>query len=365
MITSHKFLNILKKKKINFFAGVPDSVLKNLNYLIKKDFKKNLFVCANEGQAVSLAIGHYLSTKTIPCVYLQNSGLGNAINPLISIADKNVYKIPMLMIIGWRGSPFKKDEPQHYKQGIETKAFLKNLGIKYLVVKNDSDLLKVPKIIDDIKKSKNIKALLIPNNFLTKVKEKKFLNKNKVERYIFLKKLINLTDKNYALFSTTGYTSREHYEITKNEKNLAKNFFITGGMGHSSSIALGYALSTKKKVICLDGDGSVLMHLGALHLIGLKNKNNFKHIMFNNFVHESVGKQNTFSEKIDFKNLVYSLGYKDYQLIKHDTNLIKQIKVFLNKKGPAFLEVLIKVRDDQNLSRPDNFKKILEKFLDE
>ena len=164
MINVNDFLNIIKKNKINFFSGVPDSVLKELSKKI--EHKKNHIIAANEGAAVSLGIGNYLSTKNVPCIYMQNSGLSNAINPLISIAHKSVYSIPLILIIGWRGSPNSKDEPQHIAKGKITKKILQLLNIKYSILKNKPDLLKFDKLIKYSKKNKSIVACLIEQNIL-------------------------------------------------------------------------------------------------------------------------------------------------------------------------------------------------------
>ena len=151
----------------------------------------------------------------------------------------------------------------------------------------------------------------------------------------------------------------------RNDKKINKgvDFYLVGGMGHASSISLGVALKTKKKVICLDGDGSLLMHLGALSTTGYFQNKNFIHVMFNNKSHESVGGQKVFSDKIDYKNLALSLGYKKYFLIKKKREFEKNISYYLNFKGPTFINILIKSGSLKNLKRPSNFKKIKMNFL--
>ena len=139
MIKISSLINILKKNNSNFFTGVPDSVLKELSVFLQNKKKKTHIIATNEGSAVSIGIGHYLSTKKIPCVYMQNSGLSNALNPLISIAHHKVYSIPLILIIGWRGSPRLKDEPQHNVKGKITEKILKLLNIKYTCLLYTSD----------------------------------------------------------------------------------------------------------------------------------------------------------------------------------------------------------------------------------
>ena len=365
MIFVENLIRVLKKNKIDFFTGVPDSILKNFSYILENYPKDKHIIATNEGSSVSLGIGYYLSTRKIPCIYLQNSGLSNAINPLVSIANKKVYEIPLFLVIGWRGSPKEKDEPQHMVKGKITKQLLKLLRIDYCILRNEKDLVKLYKLINRSKHKKKIVACLIERGTL-KIKRKinKKLSKDSLLRSDFIKKFLNLVPKKSKIVSTTGYTSRELMQIRKENKiNRGKDFYMVGGMGHSSMVALGYALRSKSKVFCLDGDGSILMHLGALRTIGyLKNKN-FKHIILNNNSHESVGGQTTTASGINFKKLSESIGYKNYYRISSDTNTKKTLKQFIKKDGPSFLEVKIKNGSLKNLARPSNFNKIKNKFM--
>ena len=263
MLSPKLFLNFLKKKKINFFCGVPDSVLKNFTNYLSNQKKIEHVISTNEGSAVSLGIGTYLATKKIPCVYMQNSGLGNAFNPLISIANKKVYSIPLILIIGWRGHPKKKDEPQHQEMGKITVDTLKLLKINSIELKDESSLKKIAIKIEKIKSSNGILAILVPPNIITKFENKKNKIKSKFLRYDFLKIFLELLPKKSKIISTTGYTSREVYQIRNEKKlNIGKDFYMVGGMGHSSILSLGYSLKTKYPVFCLDGDGALLMHMG-------------------------------------------------------------------------------------------------------
>lgn len=365
MIQVKNLFKILKKNKIDFFTGVPDSILKNFSTFIE-NLKNNQHVIAtNEGSAVSMGIGHYLSTKRTPCIYLQNSGLSNAINPLISIASKGVYSIPLFLMIGWRGSPSKPDEPQHKAKGKITLKLLKLLNIDYCIIRSDKDLIKLTKIIKKSNKKKSIVACLIEKDILQIRNKKKNKNVNKfILRSEFIKEFLSLIPKNSRIISTTGYTSRELMDLRKSFNNeKGKDFYMVGGMGHSSSVALGYSLNSKKQIFCLDGDGSVLMHLGALRTAGyLKNKN-FKHIILNNNSHESVGGQVTNAAGIDFKKFSHSIGYKMYFEIRNLKEIRGQIKKFINSKGPILLEVRIRNGSLKNLSRPKDLIKIKEKFM--
>ena len=362
MIDVKLLIKNIKKNKIKFFSGVPDSVLKNLTNILEK--KEILHVKAvNEGAAVSLCIGNYLATKNIGCAYMQNSGLSNAINPLISIADRKVYSIPILLIIGWRGAPGLKDEPQHYKKGAITKTLLKILNIKNITINTNKDILKISKLVKYSKKKNIPVAILIKNNTLSNQKTFNKISKHKfVSRLKFLRLLIKNLDKNSRIISTTGYTSRELYSLRKSYNKLGKDFYVVGGMGHTSMISLGVALN-KKKVFCIDGDGAMLMHFGSLRTIGFYKSRFFKHILLNNNCHESVGGQDSTFKGLNMKKISKFLGYKNYYLIKNEANINKTLKKFKNSNGPSLLEVLIKVGTEKNLVRPINFYKIKNNFM--
>lgn len=366
MISSKELISIFKKKKITFFCGVPDSVLKNFIKVLENDKKLTHYITVNEGAAISMAIGHHLSTNEISCVYLQNSGLSNAINPLISLAHKKVYSIPLIMVIGWRGASGQKDEPQHEAKGKITPDLLKLLGIRYILVSKKEDLSKVKVAIERVKKENSLLAILIKNKTIKslKLQKKTILKKqNLLTRSEFIESLLSCIEKDTKIISTTGYTSRELMQIRK-MKNFQNSldFYMVGGMGYTSSVALGASLK-KKKIICLDGDGSILMHLGSLASNGFFGKKNFKHIMLNNDSHESVGGFKTGARNVKFKNLVLSLNYKNYFNIKSSRNYINILKKFLKLPGPSFLEVSIKEGVIKNLERPKNLLKIKKEFM--
>ena len=364
MINSNKLLDLFLRHNIDFFTGVPDSVLKNFTILLQN--RKNHIIAVNEGSAVSIAVGSYLRTGKIPLVYLQNSGLGNAINPLSSICDKNVYNIPIIMLIGWRGSPGVNDEQQHYKMGSITEKLLDLLSIEYIILTKSSDLIRLKKKLTKTKKNKKPLAILINNNSLNRSGDF-FLKKNKnttLSRYKSLELILTMM-KEYSIFSTTGYTSREIFKILEDSQLDVKCFYNVGGMGHVSSLNLGFinSLDSKIKSICIDGDGSLLMHLGSSHTIGsIKNKN-FKHLLFNNFSHLSVGGQKTYSENININLLVKSLGYRNYYKINHYKDLKKIFSKFLLAAGPSLLEIQCNNEVIENLPRIKNFTKVYNEFI--
>ncbi len=365
MIKINSLINILEKNNSNFFTGVPDSVLKELSFFLQTKNKKKHVIATNEGSAVSIGIGHYLSTKKIPVIYMQNSGLSNALNPLISIAHEKVYSIPLILIIGWRGSPRVKDEPQHNVKGKITEKLLKLLNIKYTIIRSLSDLNKFDKQIKLSKKNKSIVACLIEEGTLKKSininKKKDFY---KLDKEFFLKTLLENLQKNSKIVSSTGYNSRELIYLRQKHKiKNSKDFYMVGGMGHTSSVALGYSLSKKNKTICIDGDGSFLMHLGSMKTAGTFADKNFKYILLNNNTHDSVGGQKTYANEIDFEKLSKSLGFKKFYFINNKKNLKKKIKKFLSENNLGFLKVNISNSKIKNLPRPTNLIKIKNQFM--
>ena len=365
MIKIEELINILKKSGTNFFTGVPDSILKELSIKLNKEKTNKHIIAVNEGAAVSIGIGYYLSQKKIPCVYMQNSGLSNAINPLISIADNKVYSIPLILLIGWRGSPFIEDEAQHKVKGKITKKILDLLKIKHVVIKDKKSLLKFKKLTDFAKKNKTTVAGLIPQGVIKKSLNKIKNNDNKLDKITVLKIILKSIKKESKVISSTGYNSREILYVRKkyNLKN-GRDFYMVGGMGHTSSVALGYsAFSRNKKVICIDGDGSLLMHLGALKTVSDCSLKNFKYILFNNNAHDSVGGQTTNAENINFPLLSKSLGFKKFYSIANSKEVDQKIKVVLNNRESTFLEIKVANNRISELPRPDNFKKIKKLFM--
>lgn len=365
MIHLKNFISFLKKRQISFFTGVPDSILKQLSIYINKNKIKHI-PATSEGSAVALATGYYLSQNKIPAIYLQNSGLSNAINPLISICHKKVYSIPSLLIIGWRGSPGSNDEPQHQTKGIITPDLLRLLGIKFCVLEEKKDLTKLSKLITIAKKNKLTVACLLKKNTFYKTKITKLKNNksdNFIKRENFIRQLLKSIDNKTKIVSTTGYISRELFKQSSNVQKK-NNFYVVGGMGHCSMIAFGYSLFSKKNVICLDGDGSLLMHMGSLFTIGQNAKNNFKYILLNNNSHESVGGQVTNLAEINLQKISKELKFSGYLKVNNEKELKKKINHFLNSKKINFLEIrMSKFNNNSSLGRPKNFLEIKKSFM--
>jgi len=368
MIDCKKLIKILKNNKVKYYTGVPDSVLKNLTAEIDSDKQLKNLIMTNEGSAVANAIGYYLATEQIPVVYMQNSGLSNSLNPLISIAHKKVYKIPMILIVGWRGSPNSKDEPQHIAQGRITEKILNLCGVRYIILEKEFDLTKIKKLISFSKLKKQPICFLIKNKILkTKlIKKEKFkkIKKSNLTRASFIEIFLKNINKNFKLISSTGFISREVYHQIQSFNLNIKPFYMVGGMGHTSSVALGYSLKTKKNVICLDGDGSFLMHLGSMVSISSYKKKNFKYVVLNNGCHESVGGQSTNIENFDIKLFSKSLGYNNFFHLNDIKKAKKTIKQFLDHKNSSFMLVDININQSENqLPRPKNLIKVRDNFI--
>tara|TARA_B100001564_G_C20648215_1_gene675504 strand:- start:878 stop:2011 length:1134 start_codon:yes stop_codon:yes gene_type:complete len=360
MIKPKVFFEHIKKEGVDFFTGVPDSLLKDLCFYISDHSNtNNHIIAANEGSALSISIGYHLSTNKVPAIYLQNSGLGNLINPLLSLADKDVYSIPMLLIIGWRGKPGVKDEPQHKKTGRVMIDMLKSMKIPYKIINKLNKVDKIKNIItDSVNRTKKINSpvvLIVEKDTFEKYNLKKLakLNYSLVREEAINILMNHISDKD-IIVSTTGFTSRELYEYRKNNKqDHSRDFLTVGGMGHANQIALGIALQNKKKTIyCFDGDGSIIMHMGSLTTNGALKCDNLKHIVFNNGSHESVGGQPTTAYQFSINEIAKNLGYDLTLTVKNEKELQAAIPKISKHKGTSLLEIMISNGTRENLSRP-------------
>lgn len=353
-----KFINTMIALGVDFFTGVPDSQLKSLcDYLLKTyGISEKHIITANEGNAVALAAGYHLATGKIPVIYLQNSGLGNAINPVASLLNDQVYGIPCIFIIGWRGEPGTKDEPQHTYQGQITPNLLELMDIATMVIDSKTTVEEVEAKMNEYKSlldnGKSV-AFVIRKGALTYDKEVVYKNNNKILREEIIRHITAVSGED-IIISTTGKTSRELFEIREQMGQSHKCDFLTvGSMGHSSSIALGIALSKPKtRVWCLDGDGAALMHMGSMALIGAKSPHNFIHVIINNGAHESVGGQPTIADKINFGQIALGCGYKnDFYAVSMDEldDILSGIK---EKQGPILIEVKAAIGSRDDLGRP-------------
>ena len=355
MIDPKKFIEKLNAIGIDFFTGVPDSLLKDFcAYIDDYGEAGKHIITANEGNAIGLAAGYHLATEKLAAVYMQNSGLGNAINPLVSLVDKEVYKIPMLLIIGWRGEPGFKDEPQHIKQGRVTLSQLDVLEVPYQILDAGSDLdITIDALLKIANEEKSPVALVVKKGTFSGYTSKRIQPKlSDMKREEALEILLDLVGT-ASVVSTTGKTSREVYELRLKRGEAPRDFLTVGAMGHTSSISLGVALgSPNKKVVCIDGDGSTLMHLGSLPVIASLKPTNLVHVLLNNQSHESVGGQLTVAGQMDFDLISKGCGYKAYSKANNVESLRQAWEVLKDKTGPCFLEIQIATGSRDDLGRP-------------
>lgn len=346
-----------RNNDIDFFTGIPDSLLKDFcAFVTDNSNEQSHIISANEGGAIGIATGYHLSTGKIPLVYFQNSGLGNCINPLLSIADKEVYGIPMILMIGWRGEPLVKDEPQHIKQGRVQNELLQTMEIPYKII--DQYTSDIDEVIKELKET----ALMLKNPVALVVKKGTFsnykLNDKKIDDYQMtregaIKVILNNIPDNSITVSTTGMASREVFEQREiRDEGHNKDFLTVGAMGHCSQIALGVSLNTNKVVVCIDGDGAALMHLGSMPIIGQYVKSNFLHIVLNNSSHDSVGGQPTIANLISLDKIASNVGYKFCYVVDNEKDLIDKLNLISFKEGSVFIEIKVKKGSRKDLGRP-------------
>lgn len=354
------FLNILKDNlEIDFYTGVPDSQLKPLcdTLFSKFGLGKQHIVAANEGAAVGLAAGHYIATGRPALVYLQNSGLGNIINPTASLLDEKVYGIPCVFVIGWRGEPGVKDEPQHIFQGEITTDLLKLMKIEYIIISKKTE---ENEFLGFIQHSRNVIAsgrsiaFVIRKGVFENAVNPRYSNNNRLKREDALRTIIMSAGDDDVFVSTTGKTSRELFEIREAiHQGHEKDFLTVGSMGHASMISLGIAKNVPDRTVwCLDGDGAAVMHMGSMAVLARTRCGNLIHIVFNNGAHESVGGMPVAYGETDFCELAKACGYDLCLKARDQDELEKAIDIAQKAKGTRFIEVLVSLGSRDDLGRP-------------
>ncbi len=360
MLDCKAIYDVISAQGIDFFAGVPDSTLKALcAYITDHTPPERNISTANEGGAIALAVGHYMATGKPAMVYMQNSGLGNAFNPLTSLADEDVYGVPMLMVVGWRGEPGVKDEPQHAKMGKITRSTLEVLGIPHVVLPDEPEAAAaaITTAVATIKESGRSYALVVRKGIFAKYKlATKSEQSYPMSREQAIATLLDALPANTPIVSTTGKASRELFELRKQRGESHDSDFLTvGSMGHSSHIALGAALAhPDRDLYCIDGDGAAIMHLGGLAIIASLEAKNFKHVIINNGAHDSVGGQPTRGFAIDLCAIASAAGYPYVRCVDTAAELPAACAELAAAAGPALLEIRVKVGSRSDLGRPTN-----------
>ena len=350
------FVNMLN---VDFYTGVPDSLLKPLcNYLMDTygiDSKHHM-IAANEGNCTAIAAGYHLATGKVPAVYMQNSGEGNVINQLASLLNDKVYAIPMIFIVGWRGEPGVHDEPQHIYQGEVTEKLLEDMDVAAYVVTKETTEEELDAQMQVFRsllaKGKDV-AFVVKKGALSFEKNVEYSNKNHMRREEIIEHIVNVS-KEDPILSTTGKASRELFEIReKNGQSHKYDFLTVGSMGHTSSIALGVALQKpQQKIWCIDGDGAMLMHMGAMAVIGANKPSNLVHIVINNGAHETVGGLPTVASEINLVKMAEACGYPYAVRVSEFEQLDKELQAAKERRELTLIEVECAIGAREDLGRP-------------
>lgn len=348
MIDPNTLIKKLKDVGLTFFTGVPDSLLNDFCLALESSCGKDNIIAANEGNAIGIAAGHYIATGNIPVVYMQNSGIGNAMNPLVSLTHKNVYSIPMILVVGWRGDPSVKDHAQHKKQGELTTVLMDDMEIPYRILDNDNTVFE--NFVWAQKKASELEApvaLIVKKGILSKSKKENIypeegdmMNREDAMDVVF----DNMPDDT-VYYATTGRATRELHEMfVKRGIQSNREYLNVGSMGHNSSVALGVAMALPDRHhVCFDGDAATLMHLGALPIIGKARPRHFMQIVLNNGVHESVGGQLSAGFNANLTKIAEASGYltpgKCLETAKELQDVVISMK---DVDGPVFVEVKVR-----------------------
>lgn len=352
------FMDILGELDSSFFTGVPDSLLAPFcNYLMENYGISNRHIIGvNEGNCVALAAGYHLSTGKVPTVYMQNSGIGNAINPIASLLNDKVYAIPCIFIVGWRGEPGTHDEPQHVFQGEITISLLRALDIECVILDKNSTKEQLKEKLSILKQrllsGKSI-AFVVKKGALENPSDTIYRNNYVMNREEIIRRVVEIAGED-IIVSTTGKASRELFEIRERKGQAHKYDFLTvGSMGHSSSIALEIAKNKHgRKIWCIDGDGAALMHMGAMAIIGVNSPDNLVHIVLNNCAHETVGGLPTVGEKINLVQIALGCGYPQAYCVTDEVELNKILQIAKISKNLMFIEIKTALGSREDLGRP-------------
>lgn len=348
MLDQKKVFKTLADHGVTFFCGVPDSYLNGFcNYALANCGERNV-IAANEGNAVGIAAGHYFATKNIPLVYMQNSGIGNTVNPLVSLVDKDVYAVPMLLLIGWRGQGnTEPNHPQHKLQGEITPGMLELMHIPYAILTDSDDSFQcaVDKAVKYCKATRQPYALIAPKGVMAAADKPD--NSDSVypmSREEAIEVILDHMPADTVFSATTGRATRELFFLReKRNETKAHDFLNVGSMGHASSVALGIALEKPDRhVVVLDGDSAVMMHMGAMTMVSKLNVPNFMHIVLNNGAHESVGGQPSAGHLVDFTAAAEACGYATvHHPVTTETELVDAIDALKDCGRASFIDCRI------------------------
>jgi len=357
MIKPAYYLDRLNESGVNFFAGVPDSLLKEFCACVSEKCGQDThLITANEGAAIGLGIGYYLGTGNIPMIYLQNSGLGNIINPVLSLASEKVYGIPMLIMVGWRGEPGVKDEPQHVHQGKVMIGSLEGMELPYVVLSLDEKTAveQTQNALGLAREKMSPVVIVVRKNSFESFPVERPLCDLELSREDAVIAVAEMLPEDGVVVCTTGMPSRELFEFrANNDQGHHRDFLTVGGMGHASQIALGLCKAQPERpTYCFDGDGAALMHMGSLAIIGQSSAVNLIHIVFNNGVHDSVGGQATVGFGVNFCGIANACGYVSAVEVHSREGIIKALAYASEHAGPHFIDIHVRPGNRSGIGRP-------------
>jgi len=360
---AERLLDTLHASRIRFVSGVPDSILKGFCAALSGDKRFDHVIAANEGGALGFAAGNHLATGLMPVVYLQNSGLANALNPYLSMCHPAAYDLPMILLVGWRGQPGISDEPQHRKVGEITLDLLRLMDIDVVTLTSDPNdaLSRLDDALQSALERRSSLAIVVPKGILDNDAVHSCVSAADAElrRSDVIKALLaNLHDDD-VVFGGIGHVGRELYAerlladgSASTRRMGGRDFLCVGGMGHAHQIAMGYARERRgERVWCLDGDGALLMHLGSLSTIS-RVSSAFVHILFDNGIHASVGGQPVANADIDYGSVARTLGYQIVHEVRTHEELRTTLAELRGATAPVFVWIRVSREIVSELPRP-------------
>lgn len=359
MIAITELVSTLNYNGVNFATGVPDSLLGQLGAALDNPHSGIKHVTAvNEGSAVGLGIGSYLATGRLPLVYMQNSGLGNALNPLVSLAGSSTFNVPLLLLIGWRGEVGPEgaqieDEPQHILQGRITPALLELMEIPFFILDSKSSIYEVVASACKAALQRSLPvAIVVRKGSFQSSAFLRSKNAGNISRRRSIEVICDSIPTQTPIIATTGMISRELFDVRRLSGQNPPDLLCVGGMGHAVSVASGFASMSSQRILLLDGDGSAQMHLGAL--LTASSIPNLIHVVLNNGGHASVGGQSTSSPDLDFSLLTPYLGYKNSFRANNEVELRDSVAMILARDTSSFLEIRCAMQTTPELGRPED-----------
>lgn len=348
MLDQAKVFEALANNGVTYFTGVPDSYLNGFcNYALAHYSDRNV-IAANEGNAVGIAAGHYFASREIPLVYMQNSGMGNTVNPLVSLVDRDVYAVPMLLLIGWRGQGnTEPNHPQHKLQGEITPGLLDVMHIPYTILSDSDDEFAktVEKAVKYCAETRGVYAFIAPKGVMADPDKANNIDAiYPMSREEAIEVILDHMPDDAIYSATTGRATRELFFLReKRNETKAHDFLNVGSMGHASSVALGIALERPDRyVVALDGDSAAMMHMGAMTMVSKAKAPNFMHVVLNNGAHESVGGQPSAGHLVDFTKVAEACGYQTVgKAVETEEELIAAIEKLKDCGKASFIDCRI------------------------